>query len=324
MTYGELIQSCVDICVDDQSTSYTGMTDTLTFIKREINTAISDIFALMKEYKLEPEPKTIDTVADQIYYPYPPGLMKPRSFTVDIGTINPELKIVQSQSEWNNLQQTSVTSGYPTRVFPRRDDFGIYPTPNDVYEVTIVGSYQPIRMTQSDYTTGVVTVTEGSTTVTGSGAFSEEMVGSWFCLTSGSGGIANGNWYRVAEHVTPQRIELSRTFTESSDQGRYFVIGQSPEIPEELHQYIPYKVGSLYHLIRRRDDVQAKRLENYFYTGDTTNAQRVGSMVGGVLLVLNDLKNKGRGSSNLIETSSGYRRDPLMDTVWGTTLTDSS
>lgn len=324
MTFGELIQQSKDICIDDQSTSYTGMTDSLTFIKREINNTISNIFTLMKEYRLQPPPKTLRTEAGKTYYSNPPGLMKAESFTIDLGSITPPLRIVQSQDEWNMLQQTYVTSGFPTRVFPRRDDFGIYPTPSDAYTITINGSYQPVRMTIDDVTTGVVNATYDSATITSQGLFTEAMVGRWFTITDSTSLIPNGEWYRLESFTNSSSMELSRTYTGSSVQGSSFIIGQSPELPEEIHQYIPYGVGSIYWAIRRMDAKRGQELANYFFTGDMNNPNRSGRITGGVLAVLNDLKTQGRGNSNLVEMSSGYRRDPLIDTIWGTTLSDSA
>lgn len=324
MTFGELIQQSKDICIDDQSTSYTGMTDSLTFIKREINNAVSDIHTLMKEYRLEPPPKTVQTEANTIYYAYPPGLMKAESFTIHLNTITPELRIVQSQQEWNRLQQISITSGFPTHVFPRRDDFGIYPTPSDVFEVSVVGTYQPVRMTASDVTTGVVNATQGDATITTQSLFTSSMVDRWFTLTDSTSLIPNGDWYRLKTYTNTSSMELSRTYTGPSVEGSSFIIGQSPEIPEELHQYIPYKVGSIYWAIRRMDSKKGQELANYFFTGDLNNSNRSGKMTGGVMATLNDLKNKGRGNTNLIETGGNYRRDYLTDTIWGTTLSDSA
>lgn len=326
MTYGELQQQSIDICIDDQSTSYTGMTDSLTFIKREINNVVSDIFTLMKEYRLEPPPKTISTEANKIYYSYPPGLMKFRTLTIDIGTIVPPLKIVQSQQEWDRLQEIAITSGFPTHVFPRRDDFGIYPTPDNVFTMTIVGSYQPVRMTQNDYTVGVVSTTNGSKTVTSSSAtFTSAMVGSWFVLTDSTSLIPSGEWYRVESFTSSGSIELSRTFTEDSVQGHTYMIGQSPEIPQELHQYIPYRVGSRYWYIRRQNSSRGQELDNYFYTGDYNNTKRSGRIIGGVISTLNDLRTNGRGSSNLIETyTRGNDQNYMTNTIWGTTLSDST
>jgi hypothetical protein len=325
LTFGEIIQQSKDICIDDQSTTFTGMTDSLTFIKREINNSVSDIFTLLKEYRLEPPPKTVPTKANTKYYSYPPGLMKPESFTINLNTIVPPLKIVQSQQEWDRLQTISLTSGYPTHVFPRRDDFGVYPTPNAVYTITIVGSYQPVRMTVDDYTTGVVAVVNDDETISTTGSIlTSSMVDSWFALTDSTSLIPKGNWYRLASFTDSSHMELSRTFTDLSAQGQTFKIGQSPELPEELHQYIAYKVGSVYWHTRRGDSNRAQELANYFYTGDFNNSKRSGRITGGAIQVLNDLKTMGRGNSNLIETGgSQVSTNYIENTPWNTTLQNS-
>ena len=325
-TFSELILASQNICIDDQSTTSTGLSDSLTFIKSEINNSVSDMFALLKEYQLEPPPKTLSTIASTTYYPYPSGLMKPESFTIDIGSHTPPLKIVQSQQEWDRLQQIKITSGFPTHVFPRRDDFGIYPRPASVYTVTIVGTYQPVRMTVTDHAVGNVTVVKDSATVTtSSGLFTSDMVDRWFALTDSTSLVPSGRWYRILSVTNATTLELSRTFNEGSVSGQTYVIAQSPEIPEQLHQYIAYKVGASYWQLRRQDAVKAQELLNYFYTGDYNNSKRSGRMVGGVLLTLNDLRGNGRGNSNLIETGGAeYDNSFLANTIWGTTLLNSS
>lgn len=325
MTNSEIIQACTDICIDDQTVTYTGMSDSKTFIKREINNTVSDIFTLLKEYRLEPPPKTLSTKANTKYYSYPSGLMKPESFTINLTAQIPPLKIVQSQQEWDRLQQINLTSGFSTHVFPRRDDFGIFPTPDAVYTITIVGTYQPVRMTVDDYTTGVVAVVNDDETIATTGSIlTSAMVDRWFSLTDSTSLVSNGKWYRLAGFTDSSHMELSRTFTELSAQGQTFVIGQSPEIPEELHQYIAYKVGSVYWHTRRQDSNKAQELANVFFTGDLNNSKRSGRMTGGVIQVLNDLRTNGRSNSNLIETGGlQTSNDYMTNTIWGTTLKNS-
>lgn len=326
MTNGQIIQQAKDICIDDQSVSYTGMTDSLTYIKREIGNTISDVFSLMKEYKLQPPPVTAYTQENVMYYSYPAGFMKAESFTTTIGALHPPLRIVQSQQEWDRLQSVPLTSTYPTHIFPRRDDFGVYPTPAGQYPIYITGIYQPQTMTAEDITSGVVAVTKNSSTViiTGGLPFTDDLIGRWFCLTDSTTLVPNGRWYRILSVTDTTHLELSRTFTEPSAEGQTFVIGQSPEIPEELHQFLAYRVGSVYWQTRRNDSAKAQELSNFFYTGDFNNSKRSGRITGGVLFVLNDLQNKGRGNSNLIETG-GASVDNYFDLVpWTTTLSDSS
>ena len=319
MSFSQIIQACKDIAIDDQSVSYTGMSDSLTFIKREINNTVNSIFSLIKEYKLQPGPRTASTVASQTYYSYPPDFSKLESITVNIGSNSPRLTIVQSQEEWDRLIQISLT-GFPTHVFPRQLDFGLYPTPGAVYTMTLNGNYNPVNMTNVDYIDGTVTTTLNSATVTGaSTTFTAAMVNRWFAITSG--GIAQGNWYKVSTYTSVTSIAITPTFAEATGATQNYIIGESPDIPPELHEYIPYRVGSVYWHTRRHDSNRAQELANYFFTGDFNNTKRSGRMTGGVLSVLNDLRNNGRGNSNLIETGgNNYNNDYLTNTIWGTTL----
>ena len=318
-TFSNLIQASKDICIDDQSTSYTGMSDSLTFIKSEINNTVQSIYALMKEYKLQPLPRTASTVASRTYYSYPPDFSKLESVTITSGIVQP-LRIVQSQEEWDRLTQITM-SGLPTHVFPRQYDFGLYPTPAAVYTMTLNGNYNPVNLTTTDYSTGTVTATLNSTAIAGvSTVFTAAMVNRWFALTT-SDGIAQGNWYKVNTYTSGVSIAITPNFAEATAATQPYIIGESPDIPVELHEYIPYKVGSVYWHTRRGDANKAQELANYFYTGDFNNSKRTGRMTGGILSALNDLRTNGRGNSNLIETGGvDYNSNYITNTIWGTTL----
>jgi len=128
-SFTDLQQMSRDLCLDDTDDSFTSLSSFPEYNKREINETISFIYRLLREYKLQPPAKTVATIANTIYYPYPAGLSKIESVVADIGTHSPPLKIIESQERWDYLQQLPITSGFPTMIFPRRDDFGIYPTP---------------------------------------------------------------------------------------------------------------------------------------------------------------------------------------------------
>lgn len=319
-TFTQLQQIVTDLCIDDQTTSTTGMTSTDVFIKREINSTVSFLFSLLREYQLQPGPRTASTVAAQTYYAYPADLSKIESITINIGINTPPLKIVQSQEEWDILQQLPITSGFPTHVFPRQSDFGIYPTPSGVYTMTINGNYRPVNMTENDYITGTIGCTTGSAVITGSGTtFTSAMVDRFLVLTTG--GVPYGNWYKIASYQSATQVTLSTIFTDlTTTSSLSYLIGQSPNIPDELHEFIPYRAASTYWQTRRKDNTQSSRFMNYFYTGDFDNPNRRGNIRGGVLAVLNDLKMKGRSNSNLVETKGYDNPSYLTNQIWSTVL----
>lgn len=322
MTNGQLLQAAQDYSVDPTTDTQTGLSTTQNFLKREINASVKDMFVLMKKYSLQPLPRTASTVDGQIWYHNPPGLSKIETVTIPLGNIVLPLRVIHSQEEWDKLHIVPITSNYPEAVFPRRDDFGIYPTPSTAVTMTLVGNYMPENMTADDYTTGTVSVTQNTATLTGSGTtWTSDMVGRYFFLTD-SLGQSSGNWYRISAFVSSTELTLETYFEESTVSGSTYIIGQSPDIPEELHEFLPHRAAAVYYGSRRRDLEQSGRELNYFYTGDYANEKRRGNIRGGVLAVLKDLQEKGRGNSQLTEMAGSQRSPLLIGGIWTTVISN--
>ena len=321
-TFQQLQQQSKDLCIDDTSISYTNLTSIPSYIKREINNTVSSLTNLLKEYKLQPTPSSVATVAGTQYYDYPAGFSKLESARIDVGSITPPLEVVNSQARWDYLTQLDVSSGFPTAIFPRQYDFGLYPTPSAIYTVYLTGSFYPIYMTADDYNTGTITLTNADATVIGSGTtFTSAMAGR-FLVQSDSNGDPNDNWYKIDTFTDTTHVELIRNYSGTTASSLNYIIGQSPEIPEELHDFIPYDVASKYYMIWKKDFKQAKALANYFYTGDFDNPNRRGSTIkGGVLKTLQDLKERGRDNSQIVYTAGGEQETNFIkDGIWGITL----
>jgi hypothetical protein len=319
-TYTSLLKAAKDYVVDPSSTTFTSLSSPEAFLKREINHTLRAIFDLMKEYKLQPLPRTASTVEGQIYYHNPPGLSTIESVTIAIGALVLPLKIVESQAEWDYLQQFPTSTGFPRAIFPRRDDFGLFPTPQDIYTLTLAGNYQPINIGVDDYAGGTVTVTQNTRNLVGdSTSWTSAMVGRWFTPTD-SDFVSNGNWYRVSGYTSATSLTIESYFEDSDLAAATYLIGQSPEVPMELHEYIPYRAAAIYYGTKRRDQKQAQRLLNFFYTGDFENTNREGNFKSGVLGVLQGLKEKGRGNSQMTEMGMPEQGRSLGDGIWGTTI----
>lgn len=325
-TYGQLIQVSKDSVIDDTTTSYTNLSSTQAFLKQQINNTVTFLFSLLRKYKLIPPAYTDATVDGTVTYKFRPGLSKLESMTITISSLVRPLIKVESQDEWDKLVSVPQT-GLPTHVFPQRDTFSLFPTPGDIYTLTIKGVFMPVNMTVDDYTTGTITITTGDETITGAGGatFTAAMVGRWLAVTDSSG-IPSSNFYRIASYTDATHVELDRKVIETTASGQTYVIGESPEIPEELHEFIQYRVASIYYALRRKDMKQANALLNFFYTGDFENKERKGgSIKGGVLLVLKDLMQKGRSNSQLVETGGASSPSNIIrDGIWGLELEAAS
>lgn len=315
-TYGTLLQTTKDLAVDPTTTSSTDISNTETFLGRQINDTIQYLYQQIRNYKTQPLPKTMSTVIGQIFYHYPADLISLESLTITVGDIDYPLTAIHSQATWNKFQQLDITSSdIPQYFFPRQYDFGIFPKPNAVYTGTIVGNYLPSRLSVGDYTDGSVTVSQNSRTVTGAGTiFTASMVDRWF--RGGDG----GRWYKISNFVSATELTLETFFDETSISGSDYIIGQSPEVPEELHQYIPYRSAANYYGTVRRDTKQAQEMLNYFYTGDYGNPRRGSGIKGGILGVINRYKNTGRGNSQINRMHKKTYVNHWRDEAWATTL----
>lgn len=292
-----------------------GFTDATlgSFFDRSLGQRYQLILAELPNHKTQPPPQTASTVADQQYYHNPPGVSNVEAVTVTVGSLVIPLTVVNSQVEWDRLNEVSISGAYPQHYFPRRDDFGIWPIPGGVYTLTVNYHLRDRSLTTADYTTGTCSVTNNSQTVTGSGTtWTSAMVGRWFKFNT------NGYWYRVSAFTSTTEITLESVYEGPTAAGGTYLIGESPEIPEEGHICLVDGVTADYYSGPRKDRDQSTWFENKFWTGDGKNFQRdIKTAVGGVL----GLKRRyaSRSDSRLIKRRR-KSTPSLTDKLFATTL----
>jgi len=314
LTFGQLLQTTKDFCVDDKTSSTTGLTNTELFLKREINKTVQFTHnALKKAYKTKELPKTMSSVVDQQYYYYPPGLNRIDTVTIDNDTSIPPLRVIQNQREWDRLNSYPQTSGIPTHIFMRARDFGIYPIPGDVYTLTLTGRFYPRPMSADDYSGGSVSISQNSQALVGdSTVFTSSMVGRYFSEAD-SNGEAIGNFYRVGAFTSTTALTLDTFFEEAALSASAYIIGESPEIPDELHELIPYRVAGIYYGTRRRDSKKGQEYLNYFYTGDFGNPMRKGQFDAGLLGFIQDYALNGSDNTQILDLNEPVRHHYLSE-----------
>lgn len=311
-TFSMLILASQNYCIDPATTSTTALSDTQTFIKSEINKTIKYIFSRVRNYKTQLPPQTMTTVADQVYYHNPPGMDTIEAATMTVGDIPYKLKTIHSQEEWNRLQMVTSASTIPQFIFPRKYDFGLYPTPQDAYTVTLVSNPMPKDLSFTDETAGTVSITNNSRTVEGTlTTWTANMAGRWFRATD------DQDWYRISSVTDSDTLTLQSYFEGLTDTSSAYVIGEVPEIPEELHEIIPYRVAGIYYQTLKRDPQLSKSYFNLFYTGDPYNDNRWGRVEGGLMGAINRYKTMGRDNSQLVTMGV---RDEKVSEIWTTTL----
>lgn len=315
-TNSSLLQTAKDYVSNDETTSSTNISDVQTFLKKEINKTIRFMYTKLGIYKSQ-KTQTAVSVADQQFYHLPPDIDTIQSVTYTISSVKYPLQPIDSYQEWNDLNQVDFApSTIPQYYFTRRDDFGIWPTPSTAGEtITLTYNYLLKDLSVSDYTTGTVTTAQNSTTITGSGTtFTAAMVGRWFQATD------DGDWYRISAFTSTTVITLESAFEGSAVSGSAFTIGQSPEIPSELHELIPHRAAAMYFLGPLQNKSVAQAHNNFFFTGDPENSRRSGRGVsGGLIEFVNRYKSQGRSGSKLVRR--GRRLRNLYNERWSTVLT---
>lgn len=312
-TFSDLIKICQDGAGKDTSTA------SLTFFKQRINSRDETVLSKLPSYLSEIE-DTFTTVADQQPYDYFANTREIVGLSIEINSVTYNLTPIHSNARWNQLNAIQIQAGaIPLHYFKRQRKFEIWPIPQDAYTATMQYSIRGGGMVRTDYTTGTVTATVSDATVEGAGGMAWDtttniLAGDWFTLTD-SNGEPRGEWYRVDSITDADTLELNRTYERSTEAGATYLIGQTPEGPEEGHEFRAHGALMDYFLAFRQSPAKAKVWANMFWTGDPGISRQVAVREskpwtgGGLLGLINDYTD--RESSQLIERRPD-RGDPRM------------
>lgn len=218
---------------------------------------------------------TTSTVANQQYYHYPVGLTRIESVVITIGSINYPTTMVNSQWQWDWLNAFQVQpTAIPQFIFPRQVDFGIYPKPNDIYTLTFNYNYRDRNLSVDDYSTGSITATNGSQTITGLGTtFTNAMVGRWFQVTDPTN-TGQGYLYRVTAVGSATSLTIETAYNGQTQATLSYRVCECPEFPDEGHSILVDGTTSDFYAGIRHDVQTATWYNNKFWTGDGQNGSR--------------------------------------------------
>lgn len=303
-----------------QKTQNAGSTNTvlLDFFKRNLSARYSMAFSELTNYKTEVT-KTASTVAAQQYYHLPVGVVDIEDVTVTVGGIAYPIVVVDSQYQWDYIQRVLIsTSAIPTFIFPRRDDFGIWPIPQAVYTITFNHHFRDRPLGVADYTTGTVTATLNSTTITGSGTtWTAAMVNRWFIMNDPLK-QGQGFPYRISAFSSTTSLTLETSYQGVTASAATYKIGEAPELPDEVHIHLSNGVVSDYYAGPRSDIKKATWFNNIFWTGDGDNSKRDGmKFTGGIL----GTKQRYSGRTDGAIVDHRPPQSGINDKNWGSSIT---
>lgn len=292
LTYTSLLNDFLD------NTGNPGSTDAtlISFFQRHLGIRYQDLLAELSNFKTQSPPQTAATVAAQQYYHNPPGIIDIEDVTVDIGDQVIPLTVVNSEQVWNHLNYISISS-WPTHIFPRRDDFGLWPIPDAVYTLSFGSHYRDRNLTNADVT-GTATFTNNDETVTDSGtSFTALMVGRWIKADT------DGYWYRLASFTSTSAMELETVY-EGTTGSLAYTLGESPETPEETHILLSYGATADYFRGPRKDSKTADFWEGKYLLGLERAKKRYAS----------------RSNKRLIKRNIVKKANQDVSWLWGKTI----
>lgn len=239
------------------------MTDaaTLVKLKRDINIGSSKLLAALgREYNRKS--RYTDIIADQQFYQLPEDGQKLKEVVASTGGWLVPLEQIADEHEWLQLNMTNF-SGQPTHYFIKgNDELGLYPIPGSTITdgLQLIFSPKHVELTQDDYTTGTLAVTNGSQTVTGTTTvFTTKMVSQFLQVTDGS----DGNWYRISDFVSTTVLTLENYYQGTSGSVKAFRIGQVIDFPDEFAE-APSDYACYRHYLRRGDKNKANTFQSLF------------------------------------------------------------
>lgn len=209
---------------------------------------------LLQKYFNNETSTTIVTVQQQQFYNLPFDFSKNKTDTITTGQLKWTPQEVFSRQDWDRLNVFPYYADFPSNYFIWNGQLGFYPIPSTAGN-TITYNYKrrPTDLTIADYTTGTVSVTNGSTGVVGATtgflanylpiAGSVLALNLWIKITPPKG---DGNWYQISSITDATNLTLVNTYNGGTTTGASFVIGQMPLLLEDFHDLLVYRPLMIY------------------------------------------------------------------------------
>lgn len=227
---------------------------------------------------------TTSTVSQQQFYPLPPQVKRLIDVTVTIGSVVWLTKPCPNREYWDSLNVITFYQDFPQFHFVYNgNQVGIWPIPASNGN-TITMNYQ-IRTTdlsQADYTTGTVSVTTNTPTVTSSGAtFVSNMANRWIQIAAPSG---DNQWYQILSVNTgTNTLTLYNNYTGPTVTNGTYTIGEMPILAEDYQDLALYRALKIYFSSIVPDAARYKVYANLYDEGykmlETEYGQKVTSPV---------------------------------------------
>lgn len=202
-------------------------------------------------------------------YQVAPDCIWPKTIWVTSGTTKYKLTEEPSEDKWT-MKTSSQVSGIPSEFhFSPRFGIGggvleLNPIPGSPYQMKMVYEATEKDLGQVKYTTGTVSLTNRSATVTGIGTnFQADMVNRYFRLNGTQG---ERLWYRVKEFMGSAELKLEQYYHGNDVTEQPFIIAEIFALPEDC-QMLPLYFAAWEWWLTKGNSGKIGEFEKKYITG---------------------------------------------------------
>ncbi len=188
------------------------------------------------------------------FYPAPPNYSKLKTVTITIGNLKWTPTEILTREEWDKLNVFPYYADIPNNyfVYPGGDhgvQIGIWPIPSTSGNtITYNYKFRVPDLSLEDYTTGSVAVSNGGTTITGTGTTftvtpNIQSESRWIQISQTKG---DNLWYQISSVDSTTGITLYTPYQGIAVTGGSYTIGQMPILMEDFHDMLIWKALTYY------------------------------------------------------------------------------
>lgn len=191
------------------------------------------------------------TVASQAGYTLPFNNKQVINTTVLIGSVLWQPQEIATRKAYDALNVITFTNDFPQYYYIYNNQLLLWPAPATSSQTLTINYKKRIRdLSIADYTTGTVSVTTATTTVTGSGtSWTTNMAGRWLNIPITSSNTTSGDdeWYQIASVASATSLTLNNAYQGQTVSGGTHTIGEVSILPEDFQDLPLYRALYIYH-----------------------------------------------------------------------------
>jgi len=217
------------------------------------------------------------TIAGTQFYQVPFNMKQYETFTITVGNIRYLVTEVPDRAFWEKLNTVPYSSDIPQYVFRYQNQVGVFPIPASSGNTITFNFKRRIKdLSIADYTTGTISVTNGSATVTGSGTSWTNLVNANDLWLQVAGPLGDNEWYQISS-ISGSTITLFNQYQGVTGSSLTYTIGEVSLLPEDYQDLPIYRALQVYFTTRVVDLKRAQSFKELYDIGFEKLSSEFGS-----------------------------------------------